>query len=254
MARDYWRGLGFADLLDADAARRPDDVAVVAGARRLTWRDLARQSDHLARLPNVPEFLLVYLALARLGAIGVTCLPPHRQGEIVPIARLTDAAAYVVPPTLRGFDYLALARDVREAVPSVRLVLTTGKDHAGDTLSVRRLLADPIGGPEATLDLGALRPDPFDVGVFQLSGGTTGAPKVIPRTYNDYVYNGDLFSVAAGHGPRSVSLIVAPMAHNAPLLAQVMGALVHGFTTGSGASRPRRRRPSRRWHHADCAR
>lgn len=247
VARGYWRGLTFTDLLDANAARRPDDLAVVAGERRLTWQEVRRQSDHLARqllarglrprdrvilqFPNVPEFLIIYLALARIGAIPITCLPSHRHSEIVPIARLTDAAVYVVPPTLRGFDYLALAREVREAVSSVRLVLTTGEDHAAtDTLSIGRLLREPVGGPEAALDLGALRPDPFDVGVFQLSGGTTGAPKVIPRTYNDYVYNGDLFSVAAGHGPRSVSLIVAPMAHNAPLLAQVMGALVHGFT------------------------
>ena len=81
VARGYWRGLGFTDLLDRQAGGRPQDVAVVAGDRRLTWRELSRQSDHLARhllarglrprdrvilqLPNVPEFLIVYLALAR---------------------------------------------------------------------------------------------------------------------------------------------------------------------------------------------
>jgi non-ribosomal peptide synthetase component E (peptide arylation enzyme) len=88
--RGYWRGLTFADLLDDKASRRPDDVALVAGERRMTWRELRGQSDHLARhllalgvrprerivlqVPNVPEFIIVDLALARIGAIGVMCL------------------------------------------------------------------------------------------------------------------------------------------------------------------------------------
>lgn len=240
----YWEGLTFTDLLDRNTKLRPDDEALVGGAARLTWRQLRDQVDHLARhllglglrprervilqLPNVPELVVLFLALGRMGAIGVTCLPPYRQAEILPVGGLTEAAGYAIAPTFRGYDYLGLARDFREAAPSLRYVFTTAEDDGDGTISLPRLLREPLPASAAAIDLAAYRPDPSDIGVFQLSGGTTGVPKVIPRTYDDYIYNADILSAAAGHGPESVSLIIAPVAHNAPLLAQVVGPLYLG--------------------------
>ena len=61
--------------------------------------------------------------------------------------------------------------------------------------------------------------------VFQLSGGTTGIPKLIPRTHNDYVFNSRLavsvYDLRAG----DVLLDALPIAHNLPLAGTARSGL-----------------------------
>src|SRR5436190_665819 len=80
-------------------------------------------------------------------------------------------------------------RELRQAVPSLRLVLVAGSDAGPGAISFAELLADPIEQCEPVEQLAAFRPDPADVALFLLSGGTTGLPKLIPRTHEDYEYN-----------------------------------------------------------------
>src|SRR5579859_6658890 len=63
----------------------------------------------------------------------------------------------------------------------------------------------------------ALRPDPADVALFLLSGGTTGLPKLIPRTHNDYEYNSRGSGAVCAIGADTVYLTVLPISHNFPL-------------------------------------
>ncbi|MEK7209914.1 MAG: AMP-binding protein, partial [Candidatus Binatota bacterium] len=71
--------------------------------------------------------------------------------------------------------------------------------------------------------------DPEDPSLFQLSGGTTGAPKLIPRTHNDYVYNSKMAASVTGVGPDKILLDVLPLAHNLPLACPgLQGFLLHG--------------------------
>ena len=52
---------------------------------------------------------------------------------------------------------------------------------------LKELIEKPAQRPRS--DLQKIRIDPTDPCIFQLSGGTTGIPKLIPRTHNDYAYN-----------------------------------------------------------------
>jgi 2,3-dihydroxybenzoate-AMP ligase len=64
-----------------------------------------------------------------------------------------------------------------------------------------------------------------------LSGGTTGLPKLIPRTHNDYVYNCRQSAAVAGFDPATVFMAVLPLAHNYSLgCPGVLGALAAGAT------------------------
>nr|WP_316043585.1 AMP-binding protein [Actinomadura sp. CNU-125] len=75
------------------------------------------------------------------------------------------------------------------------------------------------------------RPAPADVGVFLLSGGTTGLPKLIPRTHRDYVYNLEASAKVCGFGPGTVYLVVLPAAHNFALACPgILGVLATGGT------------------------
>jgi 2,3-dihydroxybenzoate-AMP ligase len=100
-------------------------------------------------------------------------------------------------------------------------------------------LADLISRePKRPLEnLRRLKLDPTDPAIFQLSGGTTGVPKLIPRTHNDYAYNSRLAVEVCGVGSDSVLLLALPIAHNLPLACPgLQGYLLQGAKVVLSAS------------------
>ncbi|MGH7855460.1 MAG: (2,3-dihydroxybenzoyl)adenylate synthase, partial [Candidatus Binatia bacterium] len=78
-------------------------------------------------------------------------------------------------------------------------------------------------------DIKHLSIDPEDPAVFQLSGGTTGIPKLIPRSHNDYIYNSRIAAAVTGVAEEEIFLDVLPLAHNLPLACPgLQGYLLHG--------------------------
>jgi 2,3-dihydroxybenzoate-AMP ligase len=244
-ARGYWAGVSIGDAFDRSVAAHPDRVAVVDGARRLPYRTLGQLVDrfalHLARrgiargaraifqLPNIWEFLVAYFACLKVGAIPVTCLPAHRHAEIEYLARLTEAAAWFIPSEFRTFDYVGMAGELRHRLPALREIFVAG-NHAGAGMTRLADLFDDRGvEPAPPSALADLRPDPGTPAVFLLSGGTTGLPKVIPRTHNDYLYNAFAFAAASGFTGESVLLVSLPIAHNFALACPgAQGAILMG--------------------------
>ncbi|HCI79345.1 MAG TPA: (2,3-dihydroxybenzoyl)adenylate synthase, partial [Ktedonobacter sp.] len=71
--------------------------------------------------------------------------------------------------------------------------------------------------------------DPLNPAVFQLSGGTTGISKLIPRTHNDYIYNSKASAAINDIHPDDALLMVLPMGHNFPLACPgIQGFMIHG--------------------------
>ncbi|PYN96217.1 MAG: (2,3-dihydroxybenzoyl)adenylate synthase [Candidatus Rokuibacteriota bacterium] len=229
-AKGYWEDRSLASVFEDVFARFANRVALIAGAERVTYRELAARVERLARhflaleirpldrvvvqLPNVPEFVYVYFALQRVGAIPVMALPPHRYREIKYYVELTEAVAYVIPDRAGDFDFVELARRIKSECPSLRHVVVAG-EAPQDAVSLARCLTDEPGVPAGALSEVAI--DPMDPAVLQLSGGTTGVPKLIPRFHNDYVYNSKTAATMVDVRPDDALLIVLPIAHNPPL-------------------------------------
>lgn len=243
--KGYWQGRTLGDLVHAWAAEYGERQAIVSAAERVTYRQLARRVDRLAlhldrlglrapqrivvQLTNVPEFVYLYYACARIGVLPVMALPAHRLSEISYLAQFSEAVGYAIPATFKGFDYQQLAREVRQAAPTVRHVLVAGDDVEPGNLALGDLLSDAIEQREPLERLSALRPDPSDVALFLLSGGTTGLPKLIPRTHDDYAYNSRASASVCGFGPDTVYLVSLPISHNFPLSSPgIQGAFQHG--------------------------
>ncbi|MCC6383452.1 MAG: AMP-binding protein [Dehalococcoidia bacterium] len=184
--------------------------------------------------------MYLYFALAKIGAIPVLCLPPHRQTEIAYLAELSGAVAYAIPDTYRGFDYLSLARAVRECVPTIRTVLVAGEAPDAGTTSFAELLDTSIENDFPPTHLDRLRPDPREAAVFLLSGGTTGLPKLIPRTHDDYVYNSKQSAKMSRLDRETVFLAATPVAHNFTLACPGVQAtmLVGGRVVLSASTDP----------------
>ncbi len=244
-ALGYWAGTTLGQAFDRSVAAHADRVAVVDGARRFTYRELSRLVDRLAlhlalrgvrggervvfQLPNTAELVIAYLACVKVGAIPVCCLPAHRHAEIGYLADFTTAAAWLIPSDFRGFDYVAMAAELRASLPALHEIIVAGERAGRGMTLLDDLLRDPVEERTAPGSLGRLRPRPDDVAVFQLSGGTTGLPKVIPRTHDDYHYNSLQFAAVTAFDRESVLLVSIPGEHNFPLACPgIQGALLLG--------------------------
>ncbi|MGH3341672.1 MAG: (2,3-dihydroxybenzoyl)adenylate synthase [Carbonactinosporaceae bacterium] len=240
----YWRGDTLGGLLRTWADTHGERTALVCGSRRVSYRRLDEEADRLAawlrgrglrpgdhvvvQLPNTVEFLTLSFALFRLGALPVFALPAHRRHEIRYFCEFTAATAYVVPADHPKFDYLALADQVQLDVASVRQVIVAGENE------VAVAGAPPEGpdenGPDGAPESGG-GPVAEDVAFFLLSGGTTGLPKLIPRTHDDYSYNLRASAELCGFTAATVYLAALPVAHNFPLgCPGVLGTLHAGGT------------------------
>ena len=254
--RGYWadRPLfdGFRDTLQCNAAR----VALIDSSGPVTYAELDQRSERMARalldlgfgpldriivqLPNTAVFAYLYFALQRIGAIPVLALPVHRRHEVAKFAEISGAKALAVPAMARGFDYTAMAREIMADHPHVELVLTQGADASdGPFIRIEELLEhEPRTRPQALDEIGI---DPEDPALFLLSGGTTGIPKLIPRSHNDYLYNSKIAASVCEISAGDVLLDVLPIEHNLPLGCPGMqGFLLSGGTVVLGTStRPR---------------
>jgi 2,3-dihydroxybenzoate-AMP ligase len=224
-AAGYWRGETFGQMLRTRAEQHPGRIAVVDPAgtgRRWSYAELDDRADRMAaglraagvgrgdrvvvQLPNIAEFFEVVFALFRIGALPVFALPAHREAEITHFCTFSEAVAYVVPDVHEGFDYRELASRVRPHAPTLRHVLVAGDPGEHTALADVPRAPAPQDGPDAG-----------DLAFLQLSGGSTGVPKLIPRTHDDYLYSVRASDEVCGVDEHSVYLVVLPAAHNFPL-------------------------------------
>ena len=244
--RGWWEGITIPEMLARSAARHPEKTALVSGALRLSYRDLVEISDRLAcrfiaagikpldrvvvQLPNGAEFVHVYFALTRIGAVPVTALRAHRHTEIRHFVRASGAAAYVIPDRIGSFDYRTMATEVQADFPALRAVFVAGEPGAGQQ-DLRALIAAPMSAAEIRATLAPVRPDPAEVATMLLSGGTTSLSKLIPRTHDDYVLNARLCGRASGFCEETVFMAILPLGHNYNLASPgMLGAFYYGGT------------------------
>jgi len=225
-AAGHWTGRPLDSVLRDAAKAWPDRVAVIDSSERYTYQELDELADLAAagfcgmgitprqrvllQLPNSCRFAVTLFALLRAGAIPVMCLPGHRLAELSHFAEVSDAVAIVFADTAGGFDYRAMADELVRTHPMQ---------------VVSELITETIGLPSVDVDTAS-------PALLLVSGGTTGAPKLIPRTHDDYVYNVTASAELCGLTGDDVYLVALPAAHNFPLACPgLLGAMSVGATT-----------------------
>ena len=238
----YWEDATLFEVLSHTAALVPDKLAVVDGARRISYAQLRDAVLRLAtglatlglrprervifQLNNSLELIVSFFALCRLGVIPVLALPAHRRTEIAHFARASGAVALFIPDQVRNFDYREMAREVVALCPTLRQVIVSGQ--AGADQVALTMLSESQAEGQAAMPL----PKADDVALMLLSGGTTGLPKLIARTHADYIYGSKQSAKVAGFGTDTVFLALLPIAHNYTLGAPgVLGTIACGGTT-----------------------
>lgn len=239
----YWRDESFGAMLRERAQKHPERIAVTGDdGAQLSYAELDRQASAIAvalqklglqrgdrvivHLPNIVEFVSVVFGLFRAGMLPLYALPAQRITEIEHFAKTGDARGYICAGQFAAFDYRELAATLRERCPHVEHILVVRGD-AGPWRSLPVLMtavddAD-IEALPATVSLGQ------DTAFLQISGGSTGLSKLIPRTHDDYIYTLRESARICGLSEHSTWLCALPMAHNFPMSSPgFLGALYVG--------------------------
>ncbi|MFM9971553.1 MAG: (2,3-dihydroxybenzoyl)adenylate synthase [Burkholderiales bacterium] len=228
--KGYWLDRSLRQEFAEVFTKYDDRIAVWDGDRSYTYRDIDSISTQLAlnlldlglknldrvvvQLPNVIEFVMTYFALQKIGCIPIAALSTHRYTEVSQFVALSGATTCIFPDRQGDFDFRPMIARVRAENAHMKFGLVLGEAGA-DFLSLRDLIAKPAKRDPSALQ--SIHIEPTDPAIFQLSGGTTGVPKLIPRTHNDYAYNTKAAVKMCGIDADSVLLLVLPIAHNLPL-------------------------------------
>ncbi len=231
-AEGYWEDQTLAQTFTEVCKRFADRVAVCDTRSEITYRDLDLSATRLAlnlldtglqpkdivilQLGNVLEFVQVYLALQKIGVRPILALHTHRYRELQQFVALSGATATITADRAKDCDFVDTVNRVQAATDSIRLKIVLGDTPEG-FVSLRNLIDKEPERDATELDAIQLALDPCEPALFLLSGGTTGIPKMIPRTHNDYVCNSKLATRYTGIDENSVLLDVLPIAHNLPL-------------------------------------
>ncbi|MGV0646219.1 (2,3-dihydroxybenzoyl)adenylate synthase [Mycolicibacterium sp. XJ879] len=235
----YWSDRRLDSILTDAVTVWPDRTAVLDAHVTYTFAELDARANRIAaaladrgiaagdrvllQLPNTCEFAVALFGLLRAGAVPVMCLPGHRSAELSHFAAVSGAVGLVIPDVIAGFDYRDMAAGLVNDHPALRHVFVDGEPGPFRSWSQ---LGDFDG------DFEPVPVDPDLPALLLVSGGTTGLPKLIPRTHNDYVYNAVASARACGLTAEDTYLVVLPAGHNFPLgCPGLLGSMTVGAPT-----------------------
>jgi cyclohexanecarboxylate-CoA ligase len=223
VARGWWRDDTLTQWLQRHAAERSTAPALAHAGASVSWHDLATRVAGFAaglrragidrgdvvavQLPNVPEFIVAYLAICRLGAVMATIHMAYKAADFETPLRHTRARAIVCLGQTKDWSPAATALTLRSAISTLRTVIALGAPHEGALAFAEVQAASPA---EIREPPGPTAADPF---LLLYTSGTTSAPKAVPHNYHTLLSNARVGAPEHGIGPRDRVLSAAPFSH-----------------------------------------
>ena len=245
IASGSWIDRTVGDALRATAKRHPDRLLFISDERNVSVREFDETTDRLAaallelglatgdraifQLGTTVETAVVLLACWKAGIVPVCSLPQHRKIEIGQLTKQSGARGYFVQADFSAFDLVGFAAGMVERHASLKHLIVVRGTAAGANDIDALIAGMPLAAARARL--AGLPLGSGDVLSFQLSGGTTGVPKIIPRFHAEYLGH------SAGWMRRykidgDCRLIWSlPLMHNAGQLYALIPAIASGITT-----------------------
>jgi 2,3-dihydroxybenzoate-AMP ligase len=145
------------------------------------------------------------------------------------VAQHAQARALVVPDPGKDFDHEAMAWEVAAGSDTVEHVLVLSDPQIAGSVDLRALCAEAEDPEQARKRFDAAPPAADTTALFLMSGGTTGLPKLIARTHNDFGFMATTAAQICGVGPDAVYLAALPLGHGFPMSGPgVLGTMLVG--------------------------
>lgn len=229
--KGYWTAQPMTEILSRQCQIRPEATAIICGERHMSYAQFEQAAQRLAahlahlglrcgdtalvQLPNCAEFYLVYFALLKIGVAPVNALFSHNRLELNAYIEQIQPRLLIAHAGHNLFvegDYCA---QLQQKVPMLEFLIMAGNTDYAQSLETL-LYGDGLDELEKETD--EFHPSAADeVAFFQLSGGSTGTPKLIPRTHNDYYYSVRASAEICQLDEHTRYLCALPAAHNYPL-------------------------------------
>lgn len=239
-----WQNRTIGTEFKVTAKRHASRTALVSADGRWTYRELDELSDAFAtgvllltdlrpgdpvifQMGNIAETVVSYYGAVKAGLIPLCTLPQHGEHEVMSLARHVEARGHLIQADHRTQDLPALARRTAANVSIITTTIVARAEPDAGWVSYSGLLE---AGRRRTTRSDVPAEDASAVAVLQLSGGTTGLPKVAPRRHQEYLYNARAWAHALGIGPESVVMHPLPLLHNAGIGAAMQPAHFSGAT------------------------
>ena len=214
----------------------------------LTYQQLDERVDQLARgllelgvakgdkvglwMPNLPEWVITYYAVARIGAVVVPMNTRYKTHEVEYILNNSEATTLVAVGAFAGIDYVSMIGESRGRLPNLKHVLIVGEAsstvdssmHPFDAVVERgaALVSDGVLGERESLC------DPLDNVFILYTSGTTGNPKGAMLSHHNIAKNAEQVTDVLRTGEEDVFLLAVPFFHCFGCVMGIAGSITWG--------------------------
>lgn len=235
-------------MFRAAVARAPQAPAILYFDGRMTYAELDRQSDGLARylaahgfgagdrlaiyLQNVPQFVIAILGAWKAGGIAVAVNPMNRAREIGFLFADCTPKAVVCHDTTCEETIGALEPGLRPQIvlTTSALAFQTRNDPRLFAGMQRQACSGTVDFEAAIAAGGALPPapsyQPDDIAFLVYTSGTTGLPKGAMNTHGNVTFNAQTYRDWIGLGEGKPILGIAPLFHITGLIGHIAAAFI----------------------------
>lgn len=237
----HWVGTTAGNLIRRQAQLSPTKTFIIGDHLTVSYEQFDTQTEILAaslldlglhpgdralfQMGTIAETLIALFACYKAGIIPVCTLPQHRDLEISTITHLTKAKAHFVQADFsQQFNLINFAHTSAEKNEYVQHIIIT--HGTGDRFHSLEYLSSRISIEEARTRLSNISIDYRDVLTFQLSGGSTNIPKIIPRFHAEYIGQAQSIVKRFHFSESDVAIWPLPLIHNAAMLLVVFPILL----------------------------
>ncbi len=234
-----------------------DAVVYVDRNFRLTWREFSDLVDEVAMglmamgvrrgekvggwATNVPYWVVLMFATARIGAVMLTVNTHYKKAELEYLLKQSDCENLVIIDGYRDTDYVQTVYDLvpelklnerghlkSERFPCLRRVIFLGAEKHRGMYSMSEVQAMSVMTTHEEFEARQKSLDPHDVVNMQYTSGTTGFPKGVQLTHNNIGNDGYWIGEHQSFTEKDRLCLPVPLFHCFGCVLGVMAAVTHG--------------------------
>lgn len=210
----------------------------------LTYEELDKRVSHLARgmlelgvckgdkvglwMPNIPEWVVAYYAIARVGAVVVPMNTRYKMHEVEYILNNSEATTLFAVDAFAGIDYLSMIGKIRGNLPNLKNVIIVGEPgedmHPFGAISENGMSLLEDGKLSAREDTC----EPSDNVFILYTSGTTGNPKGAMLSHHNIAKNAEQVTEVLHTEAQDVFLLAVPFFHCFGCVMGIAGAITWG--------------------------
>ena len=210
----------------------------------LTYEGLSEKVDQLARgmlelgiakgdkvglwMPNIPEWVVAYFAVARIGAVVVPMNTRYKTHEVEYILDNSEATTLFAVGAFAGIDYLSMIDEIRGNLPNLKHVIIVGEP--GEAMHGFDSIVDQGMGllGDSKLDEREASCDPLDSVFILYTSETTGSPKGAMLSHHNIAKNAGQVTEVLHTKEQDVFLLAVPFFHCFGCVMGIAGSITWG--------------------------